>query len=152
MRRIVAAITVPLAFAGAFGVLNTTGVASAAVSEYTSMSGPREVPGLGDVNALGRAAVTAYENTGKVCLTIRYRNVDPLTGAHIHEGGIDEAGPIVADFTRFIATGEPGVLKGCVFAPRVAAGLTDDASDYYVNVHNEAFPAGAMRGQLDNDR
>jgi hypothetical protein len=33
-------------------------------------------------------------------------------------------------------------------APTVAQGIAADPSGYYVNIHNNQFPGGAVRGQL----
>ncbi len=43
----------------------------------------------------------------------------------------------------------PGQITGCVpVEPALAADVGQNPSDYYVNVHNAAFPGGALRGQL----
>ncbi len=42
-----------------------------------------------------------------------------------------------------------GRIRGCTTTtPELAADIGANPSDYYVNVHNPAFPAGAIRGQL----
>ncbi|CAN5876611.1 CHRD domain-containing protein [soil metagenome] len=147
MRRTVAAIAVPLAVAASFATMNLSASATAE-NRSTVLTGEREVPGPGDPDGLGRAFVTVDGDTGRICLSVRFRNVDPLTGGHIHEGSSTEAGPVVVDFSQFIATSNPGQLKGCVVNAEEAAGLISDPSNYYVNIHNEAYPAGAIRGQL----
>jgi hypothetical protein len=57
----------------------------------------------------------------------------------------DEAGPIVAPLEP--TTG--GSSKACVEIPRaLSLELREHPGRYYVNVHNEEFPNGAIRGQL----
>ncbi|MDP8951076.1 MAG: CHRD domain-containing protein, partial [Actinomycetota bacterium] len=69
----------------------------------------------------------------------------PATAAHIHLGFRGEAGPIVAE----LEAPTDGSSKGCVAVPRaLSLGLKEHPSRYYVEVHNEPFPAGAIRGQL----
>ena len=66
-----------------------------------------------------------------------------MTAAHLHEGGSAANGPPVV--TLELAADD----EVCV---EVEADLLRDIarneSNYYVNVHTEAFPAGAVRGQL----
>ena len=71
----------------------------------------------------------------------------PITAAHIHRGAAGEAGPIVVGL--FAGSATDGMLQGCVQAePAVLRAIQQDRSNYYVNVHNERFPDGAVRGQL----
>jgi hypothetical protein len=42
-----------------------------------------------------------------------------------------------------------GAAKGCTRADAaVIIAIMQDPANYYVNVHNDAFPKGAVRGQL----
>ena len=148
MRRRIALAVIPAALCM---VLGSTVPASAAPGPASStiLSGAAEVPGPGDPNGVGVAVATPQPGQSRVCIDIRYRNIDPPTGAHIHEAPPGVAGPIVVDFTPFIATSPAGRIRGCTTTtPELAADIAANPSDYYVNVHNPAFPAGAIRGQL----
>ena len=42
-----------------------------------------------------------------------------------------------------------GASDGCVTVPReILTAILANPANYYVNVHNAEFPAGAVRGQL----
>jgi hypothetical protein len=108
-----------------------------------SMTGEKEVPGPGDPDGSGSAVVKVFR--ANVCYTLTVENIEPATAAHIHLGLRDEAGPIVAPLEP--PTG--GSSKACVEIPRaLSLELREHPGRYYVNVHNEEFPNGAIRGQL----
>ncbi len=109
----------------------------------TNLTGVQEVPGPGDPDGTGHAVINVYR--ASVCYGLEVTNIDPATAAHIHLGLRDEAGPVV------VALNPPtdGSSGGCVDIPRaLSRGLREHPARYYVNVHNEEFPAGAIRGQL----
>ena len=114
----------------------------------TQLSGANEVPGPGDDDGTGGATVSIAmldETTGEVCWDLAYSGIDAPTAAHIHEGAADVAGPVVVDF------GTPGATShtGCAdVTAELAQDIVANPAGYYVNVHNEAFPGGAIRGQL----
>ena len=68
--------------------------------------------------------------------------VAPLLAAHIHVGSTAEAGPVVVT----LSTG-----TGCTVVQNreLLLAIITNPSAYYVNVHNADYPAGALRGQLD---
>jgi hypothetical protein len=105
------------------------------------LSGAQEAPGPGDPDGTGTAFLTIDSDTLTIDWNIAVSNIDfPLTGAHIHVAPVGEPGPIVVDFNNQL-TG------GGLFDPDLAAVLANP-TNYYVNVHNQPFPAGAVRGQL----
>lgn len=112
-----------------------------------SLSGPAEVP-EGDPDGTGSAALTLDPATGEVCFQITVENIEPATAAHIHEGEAGTAGDIVIGL-------EPpteGSVDGCVTGDRaVVERIIADPARFYVNVHNEEFPDGAVRGQLESN-
>jgi hypothetical protein len=111
----------------------------------TSLTGAAEKPGPGDPDGAGTAEIRVNAGQNQVCYTITVSNIDAATMAHIHRGGVDVAGPVVVNFQA--PTG--GSSNGCVEVARdLAQEIIRSPAGFYVNVHNAAFPAGAVRGQL----
>ncbi|CAN5353580.1 CHRD domain-containing protein [soil metagenome] len=148
MRRRTALAALPLALLAVAGTVLPAAAAAPGFST-AALSGAAEVPGPGDPDGSGFARVLAKPNQSEVCTFIIYRGIATPTGAHIHEGGPDVAGPIVVDFTPLIGTSPVNVVRGCTTTtPELAADIAANPEEYYVNVHNGIYPAGAIRGQL----
>ena len=112
----------------------------------TSLTGAAEVPGPGDPDGTGTATVTVNSGQNRVCYKLSVANIASATMAHIHVGGPAVAGPVRVALR---APNASGVSSGCVTVTRaLALEILKDPADYYVNVHNAAFPGGAIRGQL----
>jgi hypothetical protein len=80
-----------------------------------------------------------------VCYTLTAKLIAPATAAHIHLGLRDEAGPVVVPLEP--PTG--GSVSACTPIPcALSLKLREHPQRYYVNVHNQEFPDGAIRGQL----
>jgi len=110
----------------------------------TELSGAEEAPGPGDPDGSGSATIIVIP-PDTICYTLTAENIAPATAAHIHVGPPGEPGPVVVPLE------EPtfGASGGCTQAdPEVVSGLQENPGNYYVNVHNEEYPAGAIRGQL----
>ncbi len=111
----------------------------------TTLTGAEEVPGPGDPDGTGFASVTVNPGKGLVCYELSVSGIAPATGAHIHEAPFGETGDIVVE----LVPPTNGSSSGCVEVDRAEAKeILKDPADYYVNVHNEEYPAGALRGQL----
>jgi len=109
------------------------------------LTGDAEVPGPGDSKGSGTVQVTPKPDTGEVCYELSVANIQEATAAHIHKGEKGEEGPVVVA----LEAPKTGAAKGCTKADVVVIeALMQDPTDYYVNVHNAAFPKGAVRGQL----
>ena len=111
----------------------------------TTLSGAAEVPGPGDADGRGTAKITVNPGQKQICYKLSVANIAPATATHIHEAPPTAAGPVV------VTLGAPtsGTSSGCVTVTRaLALEILKRPADYYVNVHNPAFPAGAVRGQL----
>jgi hypothetical protein len=127
---------------------NTVGSGAAAQAVQrpflASLSGAAEVPGPGDPDGTGAAAVTIDPTTGEICADLRVANVAPITAAHIHRGGPGVAGPVVVPLNAPNPTSATCVMA----APALATEIATTPAGFYVNVHNAEFPGGAVRGQL----
>ena len=111
----------------------------------TTLTGAEEVPGPGDPDGTGFAAVTVNPGQGLVCYELSVSGIAPATGAHIHEVPPGVAGPVVVP----LEAPSDGSSGGCIDVGRaLAKDILKDPADYYVNVHNEEYEAGALRGQL----
>ncbi len=104
----------------------------------------------GDLDAIGSATIL-FPSTTSVCWGITADNLAGATAAHIHAGVSGVNGGIVVILTPPSAPGggNPGASSGCVAAAAgTVAAIRADPTRFYVNVHNGAFSAGAIRGQL----
>ena len=111
-----------------------------------TLTGKAEVPGPGDDDGTDTATLTMNQEKGEVCYEITVSGVDAPGAAHIHEGAADKAGPPVVDFKPQF---KDNTAKGCVAADKkLLEKVGQNPANYYVNVHNAAFPKGAVRGQL----
>lgn len=109
------------------------------------LTGAAEVPGPGDPDGSGEIFMTINPGQGEVCFQLSISDIAPATAAHIHIGPAGVAGPVVVG----LPPPTSGTSSACVSANReLLTNIIHDPAGYYVNVHNAAFPAGAVRGQL----
>jgi CHRD domain len=108
-----------------------------------SMTGKQETP-KGDPNGKGTAKITLQQSKGRICFTMTWSGIGTPNAAHIHKGKKGVAGPVVVP----LFGGAPK-HSGCVKASKSLIGqIAKSPANYYVNVHNAAFPEGAIRAQL----
>lgn len=126
-------------------LMSATGMASG-LPLTTKLSGAEEVPGPGDEDGSGLAVLVLKPLFGKVCFILSADNIEPATAAHIHKAPSGETGPVVVG----LKAPEDGTSNGCVsdVDRDLIVDILKNADQYYVNIHNEEFPAGAIRGQL----
>ncbi|HZA40129.1 MAG TPA: CHRD domain-containing protein [Actinomycetota bacterium] len=151
MRRRMARWGVVVGLLAVVGMIAMQSLATADVRvRQTRLSGANEVPDEGDPDGSGRAKVRINDTKGTVCFRLSWTDIEPPTAAHIHAGAKDVAGDIVVPLFEGALPESISGVKGCV--ADLDSELLDDIQknprQYYVNVHNEEFPAGALRGQL----
>jgi CHRD domain len=106
-----------------------------------------DLKGTTEPNAKGTAVLRIRKDAGLVCYRLHAENVTlPTTGAHIHRGAAGVNGPVVVPFT---APGASGDSSGCTPAtPALIDEILGNLPGFYVNVHTQEHPAGAIRAQL----
>ena len=131
----------------AIGVADTVPVAAdhGFRATGTIMTGANEVPDPGDADGIGVAGVVINVHRGRICYFLAVDKIAPATLAHIHVGEAGVPGGVVVT----LKAPTNGFSAECVTVDKQLAGdIAHNPSGYYVNVHNDEFPAGAVRGQL----
>jgi hypothetical protein len=116
----------------------------------TTLTGAAEVPGPGDPDASGTALITLNQGQGEVCFDLSWAGIDgTVTAAHIHVGPAGVAGDVVVPLFAGSLAGTDST-SGCVsgVSEELIKAIRQDPANYYVNIHSDVFPAGAIRGQL----
>lgn len=117
------------------------------------LDGAQEVPGPGDPDGRGVFGYVAFDS--QLCYILTVRDIAPATAAHIHVGPRGVAGDIVAG----LRPPTSGLSFDCIRAVPASSdqnallqseldAIIAQPRNFYVNVHNADFPAGAIRGQL----
>ena len=135
-----------------------TSCVNAATAAQKAFGQPRLIAFLNGANevppadaASGVANIRLNAQTGRVCYTIGASGLgSPVNAAHIHSGAAGASGPPVVSFGDLSALRDSTTVSGCVagVALDLITSIRANPGDYYVNVHTDSFPGGAMRGQL----
>ena len=129
-------------------------VGASAAPLKANLKGKDEVPGPGAQKGKGDASIKSKTRKRKVCYELGWRNIGAPSAAHIHKGAKGAAGPIKVPLftTPQVGTSKSGCVKkdatGKRLQKKLLKKLKRKPEKFYVNVHNPAFPAGAIRGQL----
>jgi hypothetical protein len=113
---------------------------------YIGACGSSSSSGTSTINPSGSGSVTLDPVTKVLTGSFNISNVVNANNAHIHDGNVGVAGPVVVPLVQSV----PGTWS----VPATAAPLTDPqiarlrAGGYYVNIHTVLNPAGEIRGQL----
>jgi hypothetical protein len=100
-----------------------------------------------DPDGTGRVVVRIQGT--QLCYLIQWNNVlAPFTG-HIHKAPVGSNGPVAVGFWSGQLPDSIRGVTGCVTAaPETLAAIVADPAGYYANIHDTAFPGGAIKGQL----
>ena len=139
------------------GVVFVSGAGAAGARRVATLTGANEVPPADD-NGAGRASVRLNVRERRVCFDLSWRRIVSPTRAHIHEGRRGVNGDIVV--TLFENSTAPDTflplpnqirrVQGCTrgVSRPLLRDIREHPRQFYVNIHNEDFPGGAIRGQL----
>ncbi len=122
--------------------------ASAHSSEQKArLTGGEVIPNEGDPDGTAKAHFKTASEIEVVCYTFTFSRIQRPTSGHIHEGSRGIAGPVVVDL--FSDDGNP--REGCAFEvdPATIEAMQYNPNGYYTDLHNDEYPDGALRGQLE---
>ena len=118
----------------------------------TPLTGAQEVngagvPNQGDPDGSGTATLNLMPRKERICYKLTVQDIAAATDAHIHKAPAGQNGPII----KALRAPTDGDSQGCArLGRRKIMRIKNNPSEYYVNVHNDDFPNGALRGQLHN--
>lgn len=116
--------------------------------------GTAEVPEPGDAAASFLSTVTPEDD--RVTYALQWSGFDAPTLGHIHKGEKGTAGKPVVDLFKAEKGLSPELFAIAGVSEEADADVVRDIAekpgDYYVNVHTALFPAGAARGQLQENK
>ena len=120
--------------------------ASSETKQLTAKLSGGEVVPVADPDGSGTATIKVDDEKRSVCFKLSLNGIDEPIAAHIHKAPKGKNG----DPVLRLSTGVPLSQSGCV--KKVSASLVKQISakpaGFYVNIHTNAFPDGAIRGQL----
>lgn len=134
-----------------FPIADAVTASAQGVQLVAYLYGGNEVSGAGQAAAGdpdGNGVFSAIIHATQICYGYSVTKIAAPTLAHIHENIAGANGGIVVPLA-IPGSGNPGAVSACTPAPvAVLNALRSSPSNFYVNVHNGAFPAGALRGQV----
>jgi hypothetical protein len=145
MRRLIIA---PVVLASAMVVAFAPAGSAETAEQFTvPFSGDQVVPGPGDPDGQGGVFVALGRKSGSFCFFADTANVStPLTAVHLHRGQRGQTGQMVLELHG--STGDPD-SSGCFDLSRdQIRDISRFRGGYYIDIHNEEFPGGAIRAQL----
>ena len=99
-----------------------------------------------DQDGAGSATLTLNQGRGQICYEVTWSGLAAVNGLHVHAIK-DKAIVVPLDADAELGDGN---AKGCVnnIAKNLLKDIRQHPDQYYVNVHTDEFPAGAIRGTL----
>ena len=108
----------------------------------TSLSGA-EVVGGGDLDGTGFAALSLNVGQESICWDVTYDGISNVFAGHIHQASAGVNGGVVFPLNP--------LDHGCAPADRdLIRDIIANPDQFYVQLHNDEFPGGVIRGQLSN--
>lgn len=112
-----------------------------------TLTGSAEVPSPGDPDGTGTAMLNVDITKTELCYEVSVQKIDRPVGMHIHQAEAGQSGPVVVTLTT--PSGSDSTTSGCANANAgLVSRIAANPGDFYVNVHTETHPDGAVRGQL----
>ena len=139
-----------LALTAAFLMIAAIPAAAGGRPLTAELNGPNEVT-PGDPDGTGTMHLTLNQGQGEICWDLDVADIQAPTRAHIHTGAAGVNGGVVVFFFDLVIPDPiPVAFDGCVDGvdKDLIKDIRQNPENYYINVHNAEYPAGAIRGQL----
>lgn len=141
-------IRTSLAPATALGIVASLALAGVALAAETTLTADLAGDAETAEEGSGSATITLDPATGELCWDLTAEGIEPVLQSHIHVGAAGESGDVAVALD---VDGFEGSSEGCnepMEDAQILQDIVDGPAGYYVNLHTEAFPGGAIRGQL----
>jgi hypothetical protein len=123
--------------------------AAVVITLPVNLDGASEFPGPGDPDGSAVGTMTFDTDTNGISWNITYSGIaTPLTGFHIHPGAEGTSGGILVSLGTATSGGAGTLISSTTTSAANMAMITANFTNFYINIHNGAFSAGAIRGQL----
>jgi hypothetical protein len=123
-----------------------------------TLSSAAEFPGPGDPDLSGSADLVVNPRKGTICFDVDLdaasSGADTVVAIHVHPGLVGEACVAAQDCPPAIDLDFAGEgLEGCAkkLGKQLLSSIVDEPDQFYLHVHTARFPAGAVRGQLEDN-
>ncbi|MDT5260196.1 MAG: hypothetical protein QOD10_5276, partial [Mycobacterium sp.] len=112
-----------------------------------ALASEAEVPGPGDKDGAGFGFVFATDTPNQVCAGVLLFGLSsPATAAHIHQAPSGQSGPVVVPL---VTPSDTAIPVNCYpVTASLLSSMETNPGGFYMNVHTENSPDGAIRGQL----
>ena len=141
-------IRTSLAPATALGIVASLALAGLVLAAQTTLTADLAGDAETAEDGSGSATITLDPATGELCWDLTAEGIGPVLQSHIHVGAAGESGDVAVPLD---VDGFDGSSEGCnepMEDAQILQDIVDGPAGYYVNLHTEAFPGGAIRGQL----
>jgi hypothetical protein len=138
----VAALTGCLVAGGSIATVGATTVGASGAQQAAVTRLQAHLRPSGDPDGSGEAKIRIDKARGRVCATVVWHKIGKPNAAHIHR---QSDGAVVVPLTGSVTGGKKcatGVSKALI------GKILAHPKQYYFNVHNAKYPAGAIKGTL----
>jgi hypothetical protein len=116
------------------------------------LKGKNEVPGPGDPTGTGKVGLVLNAKKARVCFTLSVSDLAPITAGFIVEGGRDEVGEVTLRLFKDAGglDGDGSFDQRCLrkVDKKLIRSIASEPDRYFVNIRNNEYPDGAVRGPL----
>lgn len=121
------------------------GLVAQTTTLVASLSSEQAGPYPADPDGSGTARIELLADAGRLCYELSVSDIEPATSSHLHQGSSGRIGPIRLQL-------EPPTDGESASCTRIDSDLLNalvaSPAEFYVDVHNAAYPGGALRGQF----